>query len=378
MALDAFVDRVPVAAVRFEHEVTLVAFFDLHHFTARGLVGPIDREVDRLVLAGVANGEFLGGAFENLDVLVAFHADRPRSGCFGRDCVGEGPGIRAASRSLCLAGILGNVACVVRARSGKHQIEAVHGRGRYGISVLVANVECQGRFVALGAALDTHGLEFDSHQTCREPAIKVGALDGRVEFDFTLRRMAVGALVVGDLRHVEVVFAGGEVHVVMAGAASGPAGLLVPGVVLGCAGLRVMANRAVAGIRRQVDLREIGVADLIRFAGLHAGQVGAHVDLVDQHREVEVDARAGLEVVRLVAHHAVFHLAAAAVRIQRIVTGAVAGLGLHDVPDLRDLCATGNPAIDVVVNGIRHAELSQIPRHLASDRGRDVLLIVGR
>ena len=97
-----------------------------------------------------------------------------------------------------------------------------------------------------------------------------------------------GALIVVHLRQVHVVQAGGEVDVVVAGAAGRAAGIGQPVVGLRRAVLRVVAGLAVArigdgsGIRRIHHGGPVAVAveavDLVRRAGLHAGQRGAVVD----------------------------------------------------------------------------------------------------
>jgi hypothetical protein len=51
------------------------------------------------------------------------------------------------------------------------------------------------------------------------------------------RNVALAALVVGDLRQTDVVCASGEIHVVVAGAASRAVGVLEPGIGLYRAGL---------------------------------------------------------------------------------------------------------------------------------------------
>ena len=50
----------------------------------------------------------------------------------------------------------------------------------------------------------------------------MGAVDGGVELELALRDVAGRALVVGDLGQVEVVLAGGEIDVVVAGTAGRP------------------------------------------------------------------------------------------------------------------------------------------------------------
>jgi len=63
----------------------------------------------------------------------------------------------------------------------------------------------------------------------------MGADDGGVEFQLALGNMALGALGIGDLGQIHVVFAGGEVDVVMAASASRAIGIGHPGIGLCCA-----------------------------------------------------------------------------------------------------------------------------------------------
>ena len=106
------------------------------------------------------------------------------------------------------------------------------------------------------------------------------ALNRSIERQFALRDMAVGALTIAHLREVHVIFARGEVDVVVACATSRPAGLKVCRG-LGRSGVLLMAELTVArisGISWEHDSRIVGVSgesiNFVRRAGLHTGQRG--------------------------------------------------------------------------------------------------------
>ena len=103
---------------------------------------------------------------------------------------------------------------------------------------------------------------------------RVRADDGSVELQFALRNVALRALVVGNLRQVDVVLAGGEVHVVVAGTASRAAGIRQPVIGLRGAGYLdiFVAECAAPRIGRKnhrgpVGYRLIEADDLVGLAG---------------------------------------------------------------------------------------------------------------
>jgi hypothetical protein len=102
----ALLDGVAIAAVRIQLEVALVAFCQAHHFAARLDGRSIDREGERLVLAGIANGPFLLRARQNRRALVSL--DRHRKAAFsrGRQRSRERPIVRTAIGAGGLARIL--------------------------------------------------------------------------------------------------------------------------------------------------------------------------------------------------------------------------------------------------------------------------------
>ena len=61
---------------------------------------------------------------------------------------------------------------------------------------------------------------------------RVRAFDRGVELEFALRNVALGTLRIARLRQVDVILAGREIYVVVAGTASRAAGILEPGVGL--------------------------------------------------------------------------------------------------------------------------------------------------
>ena len=156
------------------------------------------------------------------------------------------------------------------------------------------------------------------------------SLDRGVEIQFALRDMTNRALVVADLRPAGMIGAGGEIDIVVAGAASHPSRPREVSRRLRGAGVLLVAHFAAARVGRMHDGREVGHAslkadDLIRVACLDAGQFGAHVDLMDHHRQVDRVAGIGIGGLRRVAQDA--HLDAAprpAVRGELIVTPVAA------------------------------------------------------
>ena len=100
----------------------------------------------------------------------------------------------------------------------------------------------------------------------------VRAQDGGVEFELTLRDVALCALGVVGLRQIDVVGAGGEIDIVVAGAAGGAAGSGEPGV-----GLRGLVGGIVACLaathvgrehhRRKVVNGVLKADDLVRLSG---------------------------------------------------------------------------------------------------------------
>src|ERR1019366_5525714 len=106
----------------------------------------------------------------------------------------------------------------------------------------------------------------------------VRADDGSVELEFALGNVALGALAVVHLGQVDVVLAGGEVNVVVAGSASGAAGVGEPVIGLRSAGdLDIfVAKRAAPRVGGQNHGRPVGyhiveTDDLVGLAGDHAG-----------------------------------------------------------------------------------------------------------
>ena len=124
---------------------------------------------------------------------------------------------------------------------------------------------------------------------------------------------------------VDVILAGGEVHVVVAGAAGGAR--RGAGELSGLGSLLV-ADRAglqLVHTRREADVGEVrpcaAMPDAVRASGDHAGKILAHVDFVDQHRHVLAESRvSGLMVCGVWQMNAEFHGdARSAVADQRIV-----------------------------------------------------------
>jgi len=177
----------------------------------------------------------------------------------------------------------------------------------------------------------------------------VSTLNGDVKLEFALDGMAGGALVIGNLREISVVLAGGEVHVVVAGAASATAGS-EPGVFLHGGGRVFVTSLAVARVGREDELREVvhalGVTnDLIGFAGFDARQVGAGVEPVDHRGHVHGVARVGVRRLRLMAGDAVFHAGSPAGAVgSELIVALVASGRADDVANHCDLGAVRDEA----------------------------------
>ena len=234
--------------------------------------------------------------------------------------------------------------------------------------------EGNGGSLAGNTVLHLKDVEHDARAGGRLGGDGVRALDGSVEFQLALRNVALAALVVGNLRQIDVVCAGGEVHVVVAGAASRAVGILEPGIGLCGAGLRggLVAELATPRVGGQTHCRPVGNAlavpdDLIGFAGNHAGQFVTHVDLVSHHRHVHRVPGVGIDGLRRVAHDAEIQTdARAAVERERIVA-LIAARRADYVPGVGGHAARRNPGRDLGIVIRAQIELGQVARTVDAD-----------
>src|SRR5205814_1530732 len=104
--------------------------------------------------------------------------------------------------------------------------------------------EGNGRLLAGSAILDFEDVDGQAGELGRVDRRRVRAYDGRVIFLTGCRDVALRAQLVVGLRQVDVILAGGEVDVVMAGSASRPVGIGVPCVRLGRARVLLVAALA--------------------------------------------------------------------------------------------------------------------------------------
>ncbi len=101
--------------------------------------------------------------------------------------------------------------------------------------------------------------------------------------------------------------------------------------------------------------------DLVGGPGLHAGQVGAGVDLVDHHLHVDRVAGVGVPGLLVVAEHAELDIAPAAAVQGELLVAAVAGGVEHSLPGVRDGAAVGHEVVlDVVVLSCFHLRFGEV------------------
>src|SRR5262249_28630338 len=108
-----------------------------------------------------------------------------------------------------------------RASQGKRQRAGVGGEvaDRNPVALVVLYGERHCRLLA-GSAIDDLGQrEVHAREGCRLVRDRVGSPDGGIELQFALCDVAVGALRIVHLGQVHVILAGGEVDIVVAGAA---------------------------------------------------------------------------------------------------------------------------------------------------------------
>ena len=202
----------------------------------------------------------------------------------------------------------------------------------------------------------------------------VCARDRSVELRLALGKVAAGARRVVGLGARDVVVAGDPVDVVVAGPARGPGRVAVPDIRLGndLPGWigRHVARGAVADVLWVGHGREVGsppaADDHVRVAGLHAGKVLAHVNLVDHHLHVDGVAGVGVDRLRVVvAEHAHPRVlpAGLAVRRERVVA-LVAGRKRGRVPLVGHRLAVGAE----VVRDVDRIDLVDLDRVGERDR----------
>ena len=142
----------------------------------------------------------------------------------------------------------------------------------------------------------------------------MGAHDGGVEFQFTLRDVAHGALRIVDLGQVHVVEAGGEIDIVVAPTAGCTVGIRQPCAGLGRSVLGVVAGLAaphIGGIyhARKVVHRVLVSDNLVRLSRDHGRQGAAHVQRVDEDLHIQTVSGVGVGGLRLMADDAKLYVA---------------------------------------------------------------------
>ena len=167
------------------------------------------------------------------------------------------------------------------------------------------------------------------------------ANDGRIERQLALRIWQLAHWLSSGLRSSGVVGAGGEIHVVMAGAACRGAGVGEPHVGLRRAVLGIVASLAAPRVRRVDHRRPVAhrvlANHLIRLSALDAGKLTAHVDLVDEDFHVQRIAGVRVGRLRLMAHDA---------KIDRSARPAMGGQSVG-------ASGCGGAAVAVVAIGVR-------------------------
>src|ERR1035441_148461 len=207
-----------------------VALVDVHYGAARSHFGAIHREVGDLVDGAVFAGHLLRRTGQQRAPPAPFDADGIRAG----GCRGNGVSKRigAGAAAVALGGgnrVLRHIAwrgyvgtelriAIVRGRTSHYQSQAVAAAGQLRHRDRVAGVVFRGKgdggSLAGDAVVHLNEGEHDASVGERLGGNRVRANDGSVELQLALRNMTLRALAVVDLRQVDVVLAGGEVHVV--------------------------------------------------------------------------------------------------------------------------------------------------------------------
>jgi hypothetical protein len=137
-------------------------------------------------------------------------------------------------------------------------------------------------------------------------------------------------------------------------------GLLVTGFAFQHARERTAAAVGRELDRRPVRDRIVETDNEVLAARLHAGQVGAVVQLVDEHLHIHGVAAAGIGGLGGMAHVAEFHAAAGSAVESELVMALVAALGLYDIAGYRDFGAVRHEIEDAIVILCAQVELGEV------------------
>ena len=137
----------------------------------------------------------------------------------------------------------------------------------------------------------------------------------------------------------------------------------------------LVGNSTVGPVRNRV----IETDDEILAARLHAGQVGAIVQLMDEHFHVHGVAAAGIGGLGGVAHDAKLHAAARSAVERELIVALIAGLRLDHITGYGDLGAVRHEVEDLGVVLRAHVELGQVAGAVnAHGVGRGLFVIGGK
>ncbi len=228
--------------------MALVALGDRDHLAPRGHRGAVHREVEHFVDGAVFARALCCGARQLIvsPRRPSMPIEKVPVASAGITCVKRVGASAVAAQLAVLDRVLGNIAlvvtsepklrvAVVRRRTGQDESQAAVVPPRQSApsdtALPALSFTVKVTVGALPATPLSHSMmsTIDAGRVADSVGNRVRALDGSVEFQFALRNVALRALVVGDLRQVDVVLAGGEVHVVVAGAASCAVGLQLGG-----------------------------------------------------------------------------------------------------------------------------------------------------
>lgn len=292
----------PVSMQRKVHVALIAVGF--RDYRAAGLnCGAVHGEVEDLIRGSALDLLRCIGVGQDVLQPFGFDADGVSAGGLRRYCVLEGIGAVTTRVALSLRAVLAYVAergyvaaeiCVsiIGGGTGHGELEILERRivQGDGFAVHVLNRVGDYRFLAGGGVGYACNSDLDTgYQGIRVLRIGGGsvighyvrALDGRVEGCLALRNMAVVALRVVSLEAAGVVGPRGEIDIVVASAASRPAGRSGERGGLRGAGGLAMANLATAGIGGIDDCRKVAngtpkADDLVGNArsGLSANHAG--------------------------------------------------------------------------------------------------------
>src|SRR5271170_1065858 len=168
------------------------------------------------------------------------------------------------------------------------------------------------------------------------------AFDGSVKIDLTLRDVAGRALVIVKLRASRVIHSGGEIHVVVAGAAGRARRIGQIRRGFGSARRLRMAGFAtsrISGIGWIDYFREVGPIYDKWSSGNYARQARAHMHLVDHDLQIERASSGRIHVLLGVTEHAHFYAAAPPAMPRQLIVTGVATRCFDDVVNLGYGCA---------------------------------------